>query len=186
MRWYVVSGLAMFLAGSAPSTAELPRNLKPILVWTGTDTKQPIEQFTRCCSQKDWKAVWNAHGGRAKDTDDLAPEVDFDSYMIIAVFHESSRLRIGDIREENGCIRIRYHPYGNQIVFVPDPNARTVKIIEAGRGEIDPEKPRTLSFAFVLLPRSKEAIVIEEDVQSLIGKPAIWKERARLPAIGKK
>jgi hypothetical protein len=97
-----------------------------------------------------------------------------------------SRIRISDIVEEKECIRVRYQPWGNQVVFIPDPERSTVKVVEAGRGEIHPEKPRTLSFAFAVLNKGNKAIVIEEDVQPILGKQPVWEERAKFSALQEK
>jgi hypothetical protein len=88
--------------------------------------------------------------------------------------------------EEKECIRVRFPPWGNQIIFVPDPDKGKVKVVDAGRGEIDLDKPSPLSFAFVVLPKTDKVIVIEKDVQHIIGKPPVWKEQARFQApVGK-
>jgi hypothetical protein len=55
-----------------------------------------------------------------------------------------------------------------------------------GRGEIDPDKPYLLSFAFVVLPRSTKAVIVEEEVQDIIGKAPVWQERARFPALAER
>jgi hypothetical protein len=39
---------------------------------------------------------------------------------------------------------------------------------------------RVTPFGFFVMPRTAAPIVLEENVQSLIGKPPEWKERARL------
>jgi hypothetical protein len=183
MRWILLSGLVGFLATGPTISNDGPRQVKPVLVWTGINTKQPTEGFARCCSQEEWKATWNSHSVRDKDQgDSTCPAIDFDAYMVLAVFQDSSRLCLAEVLEENDCLRVRYRRYGNQIIFIPDPDG-TVKVIECGRGEIERDKPRTLGFVFVLLPRSNKAILFEDDVQNLIGGPPVWQVREKLPAL---
>jgi hypothetical protein len=187
MRWFIVFGSMAIAADSVGFAADPPRKVKPVVVWTGTDSKQAKDSFARCGSPKDWQATWNAHCGQEKPADlPTCPEVDFDSYMVIAVFRKTSRIRVSEIVEEKECVRVRYQPWGNQIVFVPGPDAGTVKVVELGRGELDPDKPYMLSFAFVVLPKANKAVVLEEDIQDLIGKPPVWKERAKFPALMEK
>lgn len=187
MRWFLLFASLALAAASVGFAADLPRKVKPVVVWTGIDSKQPKDSFARDCSPKDWQATWKAHCGQAKAAPhQTCPEVDFDSYMVIAVFRKTSRIRVHEIVEEKECVRVRYQPCGNQIIFVPDPATNTVKRVEAGRGELDPDKPYLLSFAFVVLPRSNKAVVVEADVQDVIGKPPVWKERAKFPALVEK
>jgi hypothetical protein len=187
MHWFAVFSTMAITVASVGYAADSPRKIKPAVVWTGIDTKQAKDFFARCCSPKDWQATWNAHRGSGNTANPPdCPEIDFDSYMVIAVFRDTSRIRISDIVEEKECIRVRYQPWGNQVVFIPDPERSTVKVVEAGRGEIHPEKPRTLSFAFAVLNKGNKAIVIEEDVQPILGKQPVWEERAKFSALQEK
>jgi hypothetical protein len=70
--------------------------------------------------------------------------------------------------------------------IVPRPDGCTVKPFQVGRGELDPKKPYDSSYAFVVLPKSNKAITIEEDVQSAISNPRVWKKRTKLPTIRQK
>lgn len=184
MRWSIIfSGIAI-AAGTVAQAADLPREVIPVVVWTGTDSQQTKESFVRCCSATDWQATWAAHLGYKKYTHPPAcPDVDFQSYMVIAVFRKTSDIRVSEVVEEGECVHFRYHPCGNQTVFVPSPGSGPVKILEAGRSEVDPNKPYLLSFAFAVLPRCNKVIIVEEDVQDVIGNPPVWKERTTFPAL---
>jgi len=65
-------------------------------------------------------------------------------------------LKVKEILDEAGCIRLRIQHYGNSIVFVPTNSdageIQEVEIVELGRGERDSNKPYPL--AFVVLPRA--------------------------------
>ncbi len=183
MRWFVILGIVTIPAAPAVLGADLPRKVRPVVVWTGTDSKQSKESFARCTSPKEWQATWKAHTDRLGGADEPAcPQVDFDSYTVIAIFRKRSRLRISEVVEEQDCVRVRYQPWGDQIAFIPGPKGSSVKVLESGRGEIDLNKPYLLSFAFIVLPKGAKAIILEEDVQSVIGDPPVWKECAKFPA----
>ncbi len=173
------SGLLCGTESNGPKL-DLPRKLAPVVIFNGVDSRQAKESFVRCDSLKEWKSIWEAHCGPGKATTDL--DIDFDSHMVIAIFSSRSRLRPGDISEFGSFIRLRYHPWGDQIIFAPDPDGKKVRVIDSGRGEIDLDKPRMLSFAFVVLPKRTKPVIVEENVQHVIGDPAVWKERAKLPS----
>jgi hypothetical protein len=183
MRWLVVFGSMVLPVDSIGFAADPPRKVKPVVAWMGIDSKQTKDSFARCGSPNDWQATWNGHRAQEKTADDpTRPEVDFDSHIVIAVFRKTSRIRVSEVVEEEDCVRVRYQPWGNQIIFVPDSAKGTVKTMELGRGELDPGKPYLLSFAFVVLPKTSKVVVLEEDVQDWIGKPPVWKEQAKFPA----
>lgn len=165
--------------------ADFPTKIKPVLVWTGTETKQPKETFARCISQKGWQAIWDAHCVRKKGENLTCLEIDFDSFMVVAIFHMSSRLQIAEVVEKTEGILVRYKPWGNQIFFLPGSDGKH-RVYESGRGEIDPKGIQSLSFAFVVIPRSTKAMILEEDAQSVIGKPPVWKERAKFATLKEK
>jgi hypothetical protein len=178
MRYPFFFLVSAFLSAAPVSAEELPRKIKPVMVWTGTESKQTKESFARCCSQKDWEASWHKHKGRDEKTDrGTCPEVDFDSYMVIVIFHGESYqnhgIDIKSVTEEKGCVRVRYRPSWYQVASVPG-QAEDFKALE------------TQTYAFVVLPRSEKAIVMEEDVRNLIPDPPVWKERAKLAALGMK
>src|SRR6516164_7607951 len=108
MRYHVLC-LMMFLFAQSVASEELPRKIKPVMVWTGTDSKHAKESFARCCSRKDWQAAWHKHIGEDdKGLRQLCPEVDFDSFMVIAIFHGESYQNRGiglvTVSEEKECL----------------------------------------------------------------------------------
>jgi hypothetical protein len=175
---YQVRLLIPVLLVVAPTWAEeLPRKVKPVLVWTGTDSKQAKMSFARCCSQKDWETTWHEHQSEAKAKSQSCPQGDFDSYMVVAIFHgksfQNTGIEIVAVTEEKNCVRVRYRPLWYQVAFVRPATKGEVKSDEWLRSE-------TQSYAFVVLPRSEKAIVLEEDVRNLIADPPVWKKRATL------
>jgi hypothetical protein len=155
------------------------RKIQPTVVLTGVDSQQSREAFVRCDSTDAWQATWKAHRSEGFETSCM--DVDFQSHMVVAVYSPSSRISIVDVSENESSVRIRYRPYGNQIIFIPDADGKNVKVYQAGRGELDLSKPSLLSYAFIVIPKRNKVIVIEEDVRRLISGPAIWKDKAKLP-----
>jgi hypothetical protein len=171
MRRLLLFVISSALAVASTSAQDLPKKLKPVFVYTGIDSKQTKQSFTRCTSQKEWQARWQEHRGAEEKNDRCrCPEIDFDSFMVVVIFHGKSDcndgLEIVSTVEEKDCVRVRFKPMWYQI---------------AGRGDYD-----TQSYVFCVLPRSQKAIVFEEDVKSIIADPPKWKEQAKLPAVEKK
>jgi hypothetical protein len=172
MRYQALLVAAALLSAAPARSEDLPRALKPVIVWTGTDSKRAKESFSCCRSQAEWEASWHKHqGGDERADGQPCPQVDFDTHMVIVIFHGESGQNHGidilSISEERECVRLRYKPSWFQVAFREG---------EARRGYA------TQSYAFAVLPRSRKAVVLEEDVQHYIGKPPEWEERAKLAA----
>ena len=142
---------SILLSVSQVVADEFPRIVKPVLVWTDTDSNLIKPYFARCDTRTEWVAIWQKHQGRDADpylTIPAYPEIDFDSYMVIAIFHGKSSMNSGiwvrQVIEEKTCTRIRYQPSWYQIstgAYVPDSKA----------DQMSREKTfDTRSFAFVL------------------------------------
>ena len=173
MRYQVLFLMPALLFASAATAEELPRALKPVIVWTGTYSKEADQSFARCCSQREWETCWNKHIAIDEKADKQpCPEIDFDSYMTIVFFKGQSDhgLTINSILEEKDCIRVRYRPNSYQT------------------GELRPGEPvgRAQNYSFIVFAKSKKPVVLEEDVHFLIGDPPVWKQQAKLPAVDDK
>lgn len=162
------------------------RQMKPALVWTGTDSKIDKEAFVRCTSQPECDELWQKHRGvnpwgtvvqqQKDDSQELdhcqyCPQVDFDSHMIVAVFsgrgaHEG--MSVKSVLDERDFVRIGY------------------KVETSQPGPARPNAPRTPArkpaqgYVFAVLPRSEKPIILEQDVRREINAPPVWIERARL------
>jgi hypothetical protein len=175
MRYQALLVVAALSPTMPARSEDLPRALKPVVVWTGTDSKQAKESFACCRSQAEWEASWNKHQGRDEKAEGQpCPQVDFDTHMVIVLFHgESSQnhgIDVVSVSEERECVRLRYRPSWYQVGVSR----------EGAAGP--PRSHATQSYAFVVLPRSRKAVVLEEDIQHYIGKPPEWEERAKLAA----
>src|SRR5262249_7261822 len=173
-KFHIFLIASMLFSTALVRADEFPRTTKPVLVWTDTNSKITKPLFARCDTRKEWSTVWQKHQGRDADPYmSIAPypEIDFESYMAIAIFHGKSSMNSGiwvrEVVEEKSRIRIHYQPSWYQIVVDTQTNAREALA-------------ETNSFAFILLPRSRKEIVFEEDVRRTIQGPSVWKERARI------
>lgn len=177
MRRIAACGLMLLLISTHVLAEATVKKLKPVVVWSGTDSAHAVTDFDRCHSQSEWDAIWKKHLGVEADKTDVAvPQVDFDDYMVVVIFHGESSMnngiRIAEVLEEATTIRVRYKPIWYQIGFLPE-------------SESDRAKLQTCSFAFVLLPASKKKVVFEENGQSLIGGEPKWEGRAQIVILGK-
>jgi hypothetical protein len=185
MRCLILFGALAAFAVASLAAEPAPRKIKPVMVWAGTDNNEPKESFDRCSSQKEWEAVWDKHQGRDDEVNELTrPKIDFDSYMVIAIFQGESLKNLGvqvfSVLEEKDCLRVQFRPPTWQTGFSLEEDGSDKK-----KGS-DEMKYDAQSFAFTVLPKSRKAIVFDEDVQDLIGEPPIWKERVKLSALDKK
>jgi hypothetical protein len=185
MRYLILFAALAAFTEAFPADEPSQRKVKPVMVWAGTDGNEPKESFDRCSSQKEWEAVWHKHQGRDERANRLTGlKFDFDSYMVLAVFQGRSLKNFGvqvfSVLEEKDCLRVQFRPPTWQTGF------------NLGAGDSDKKKENdemkydAQSFALIVLPKSRKAIVFDEDVRGLIDAPPVWKERAKLAALDKK
>jgi hypothetical protein len=88
--------------------------------------------------------------------------------MVVAVFQgndvNSAGLKAVAILEEKDRLVLRFQNKSYQTM---------------GYGQVD-EGERVTVYGFFVLPRSSKTVVLEENVQNIIGQPPVWKERASL------
>lgn len=143
---------------------------KPIMVLTGPDSAVAVGATHRIMESDLLESIWLAHLGKTRDQafaqHAALLEVDLDKAMVVAIFLGDSfncrGLGVESVVEGKDEVRLRFdgltYQTGSEGVAV---------------------RP----YAIVVLPRSSKALVIEENVQDLIGKPPVWKEQVRFPAV---
>ncbi len=155
-----------------PAGAEL----RPVMVWSDVDSKITEESFRCIRSPEEWGKLWKAHkvGADADKVYPLCPVVDFEAYMIVALFRGKSiarELAIESVRDEKDALRVRYRPHAVSIFITEKTNPRAFD---------------TQSYAFAVLPKSKKTIIIEEKMPGArppTADPPVWRERARIEAV---
>ncbi len=161
----VIFALVVLIATAAEKPVE--RQIKPCVAITGADSHVTIPRYHRITSAEVWTHIWQEHKGEKPTEeydfyeDPLAlPMIDFDDYMVIAVFQgegwNSKGLSVVSISEEDKRIVLRYDNKSYQTV---------------GGGN------KVAAYGFFVLPRSAKPVVVEENVQIYGGEPPVWKER---------
>lgn len=188
MRWLV---LVVIVPVIAAAPAVRPKSIKPVINWTGTDSKVAKESFARCSSQKEWEVTWlNHQADKNGEYSQKCPEVDFDSCMVIAVFHgksyENTGIEVLAVNEDRDCVRVRYRPATYQVAFSFPPvtfgeSAGESPKQREGGGEKTLKRPYdTQSYVFIVLPKSPKPVILEEDLRDRLDGPSVWYEQAKL------
>ena len=165
---------AAALADWPPNPNLLRSGLEPYVEFRGGQSKIKTRSYRRVIAPNDWADLWIEHTGAQRHKGDYnwyyneagVPLIDFQRCMVVAVFQgekwNSAGVTTVTVTEEKDRILLRFDDKSFQTAG-PD-----------GGGV------RATPFGIFVLPRSAKPIALEENVQGLIGKPPVWKERARL------
>jgi hypothetical protein len=176
MRSILVVGAVLFTGGLAGSTDEKPRKVKPVVVFSGTDSAVEKRSYVRCLSEKELNAVWSKLCG--KDWKKWrTPRVDFESQMVVVIFNgndgSDSGVEVPEVVEASNHLKINFRVLYYQ-----------TGVRESVDGVLLPIPDfSTRSYAIVVTPRTAKEVVFEEDINNVSGAPPKWKEVARLPAV---
>ncbi|MFG0285254.1 MAG: hypothetical protein ACF8R7_12595 [Phycisphaerales bacterium JB039] len=168
----VLIGLAAAVGAGAPGSAREPA--LPYVQLIGPDSAIVERGFHRIRDQQAWHDLWKRHIGEDPVIAgiNMAPEIDFDRCEVIAFFRGKATNTRGErveaIDDLEGHRRIRF-------------DASTYQTASLFEGEPDHGDACT-PYGLWVIERTDSAIVIEENVQGLIGKPAIWQEKFRFEA----
>jgi hypothetical protein len=156
-----------------PAAAPAPVVL-PCVALSGVDSHVGEKIYLRITNLKDWVKLWRKHKGNKSEGDyDFhydplgLPTVDFEQYMVIALFEEPDDCTDGfqaeSISESAEKITIRFQVKGHQIGFArPFPNNPADGVDEGD----DPEpEPVQKAYGFFFVPKSKKAIVMKQQVR---------------------
>lgn len=168
-------------AGAQEATA--PRSAAadtvPLVGVWGAKSAIKERSYARVTNAEDWTALWLRHVGAdaAKHSPyynaEGVPDVDFTRCMVVAICQgerwNSAGVRVVSVSEDDERVLVRFDDRSYQT---------------AGEGP-DGGRVAATAFGLFVLPRSAKAVVLEEDVQNLIGQPPRWKERARFDALAK-
>ena len=147
---------------------------RPAVTFTGAASAVTKAGYQRLRTAQELARAWLLHAGKPAPERDYdffynlaaVPEVYFDTFEVIAIFGgetmNSAGFSVAAVLDEPGRRVVRFDHKSYQTAG-PD----------GGGKHVTP-------FAFLVMPRTALPIVLEENVQSLIGKPPEWKERARL------
>jgi len=171
-----LTGVAALVCVSlASETAPRAADSAAVVSWAGSFSGIKMPRAERVVDAKSWEAIWREHRGTTIEKNangfETWPAIDFDRYMVIALFggpsNNSNGWFLRSWGEREGHLLIRCEQQRFQTAsFDPGPSGIP-----------------TLDFGFFVLPRTSREIIIEENTQNLIGKPPIWTEKLRFPAL---
>jgi hypothetical protein len=180
MKTLVIAVVA--LLGSVASPCALSaqeagaKRLTACVTISGTNSHVMDATCRLITSTSQWAKLWEAHvGAKAAaqyDTyhDPLTlPVVDFDHYVVVAIFRgrvtNNAGLAVASIEEEQDHIVFRFRD----------------KRFQSNTPMEDGDKPNELGvYGFFVIPRSKKAIIVQEDVNRELRGTPVWKELAKL------
>jgi hypothetical protein len=163
----VKSAVLFLLAALAIEANAAAKARMPLVVVSGADSEVRQASYRRITEPDEWAKIWANHVGTSVD-DPYSPrfEVDFGRCMVIAILRgeqQNSRgIQLDSMEDSEDVLVIRFTQLGYQT------------------SGADNNKPLDRPYAFVVVPAATKRIVIEENVQNLIGRPPDWKEVARM------
>lgn len=162
---------AMAMAGGylADSVDERP----PLMVMTGHESDVAEARYRLAASQEVFDEVWVGHMGdrvtRAAQGWPMPPRIDFEACEAIFIFGGASTntngYRVMETIEAADAVTIRFE----------DISFQTSSLDGADAGV------RARPWAMLLIEKTDKTVVLEQNVQGLIGGDPIWKERASFP-----
>jgi len=169
--------ISLFVPQSRPVTevAPGPADKRPYVMLYGMHSKVTECEYLLARSEGEWIDIWLKHEGLTQEEryDTFynpagLPDVDFETCMVVAVFQgrrwNSAGVLAHSIVEEDVVVRLRFNDRSFQTA---GPDGGGVKVTP---------------FGIFVIPASKKAVLLEENVQNLKGGPSRWKERHRFDA----
>jgi hypothetical protein len=178
--------LVMLMAGCAASSKERRSGdvspgqmaaadgaLMPCVSFKGPHSAIRKRRCVRITDRESWEALWKEHRGEALETNKLGrpviPVIDFDRCMVIAIFR-------GESWNCNGEYVVSVEDRGRDVLLRFDSHSFQTCGPDGGGVRVEP-------YGIFVLPRTAKPIVIEENVQGMIGRPPNWKVQWAFEAI---
>ena len=160
------------LAWDGTAAADAPPT-RPLLVMTGWVSEIAEPRWRLAASQAVFDEEWMAHMGdrvqRAAQGWPMTPSIDFTACQAIFIFggdgFNANGFRVEQMVEAADALTIRFDRISFQTSSSDGPD----------HGH--PARP----WAVVVVPRTDRTVILEENVQGLIGEPPVWKRRAAFP-----
>jgi len=161
------------LGVGAPRNGDEEKPFRPTAVFDGTHSQIKKEKIVRVLTADAWKELWQEHRGKNATFTETGQslEIDFETHYVIAIFVGNCDGCAITPRLRGDTVLIGYKGWVSQT---------------EGRDERTPAQrakdDAMASYAFVILPRSRRTVLVEENVQRMLGEPPIWKQRVSFPA----
>jgi len=171
----VALGLMVLVGCLSATGAE--RELRPLVVLSGSNSGVTKPECLRVASQEEWAAAWRRHAATQPKSahgfgSHQMPAVDFTQCMVIVVFG-------GSTCNTDGLRVVASSDKGDEVVVGMD------WMTYQTRGDGDKVTP----FAFIVLPLSRKPILTQLDTRDLRervdGRPPKWQEHCRFPMLEK-
>lgn len=147
--------------GTPAAAPAKPTIIRPYVVWSGPHSQVGQTSYSRVTTAEDWRNLWQQH--RAGE----APQVDFEQCMVLAIYQGATQnckgIKVTSVLDEKDKLTVRFVGEWYQTGDTAD---------------------AVTPYGLFLLPKSAKPVVIEENVQSLIGQAPVWKLRAQFDAPG--
>lgn len=173
--WAAMAGVQQRAGGPRVEVQAENAGIKPSVWWLGSDSKVEAGRIELITDAARWEAVWREHRGDRVEKNangfEIWPQVDFGTQCVLAVFDGKGKNSNGffpvGIEDLGAHVRLRYDEGGFQTASFNGPDSGIA----------------TTSYGFMVFPRPVKTLVLEENVQNLIGGPAEWKERKRMEPV---
>lgn len=143
--------------------------LMPYLSLIGPNSQTDKPAILRAAGESEWKEIWRMHVGeqgvRRSVHGDGTPEIDFSRCIVIAIF-------VGESWNSDGAYVEAVEDLGDVVRLRFD--ERTYQTAGPGGGGV-----KVRPYGIFVLPHTTKPIIVEENVQGLIGQPPKWKQQAR-------
>ena len=162
---------------------------KPLVSLSGAQTRIEGRSYHRLTSAEEFQGLYMRHlGHKPEEFDDYynrhgVPLVNFERCMVIAIFQgdsfNSAGVYVHSVEEDDERILVRFDDRSYQTSGGFSKSEDLVTGVPGAGGD-DGGRQRVRAWGMFVLPRSAKAVVLEENVQNIIGDPPEWRERARL------
>lgn len=162
--------------------------MKPVLTLAGAHSHVDKATYARVTSAKEFQRLYMQHLGRdLKEFDEFyntpgVPTIDFDHYMVIAVFTgttwNTAGVYVHSADDDGKRLTIRYvhRGYQTSAPFIPATQLATDLNADGGGDHVT-------AYGIFVFPRSASEVVLEEDVKQYKNEPPKWQEKARFPNV---
>jgi hypothetical protein len=183
-----VVGLVATFATFGDEPAALATPAKVELLLTGDDSEVAEAGHHLIAGKEEWTALWARHLGpesidpETGEVSPAAPEVDFDTQLIVAVFigrgSTSYGLKLVSYTSEGDELSIRYLNRSYQTTVSSRLDSEEAKL------EWEERYGHVSAYGFFLLPRDVREIVLFQDSRGMGQTVPKWTERARFTPPG--
>lgn len=175
MTTLVVLSAAMAAQNIGAERAQQPE-VPAVLQLTGSYSAIEAGRIELIADEARWEAVWKEHKGKGIEKNangfETWPIVDFDRYSVLCVFGgkgtNTNGWRLVSLADMGTHTRVRYDALRFQTASFDGSDSRVA----------------TTAFGLFVIPRPDRELVLEQDVNSMIGAPPKWKETMRIPPPG--